>query len=341
MIVGLQNHEATCSTVVLPRRNETNAIESSLLQICGLVDCLGEYGLAGRDDGSIGRSPACTPLWLHGQRSASLPFALSLCYLRCLSVSFVSFARRLLPLGLRSWLVARRRDHRLQWNRAGSVDLGQLRRLTPISPIFGIDRGLPVDRYYIEKFLQENAAMIRGRTLELGDPTYIKKFGGAGVTRIDVLHVAAGNPAATIVADLTDAGHIEAELFDCIILTQSLQMIYDFKAALRTLFRILRPGGTLLLTTHGITKIARRLGRDDWGEYWHFTTQSAEAVFAETFPGAAVKVTPWGNVLAATAYLHELAAEELTRKELDHLDPDFEVIVSVRARKPAAAPTGQ
>lgn len=254
---------------------------------------------------------------------------------------FVSFARRLLPSGVRSWLVATQRDRGPQWRRVGSIDMGQLRRVTPISPIFGIDRGLPVDRYYIEKFLQANAAVIRGRTLELGEPTYIKKFGGTSVTQTDVLHVAPGNPEATIVADLTDAGHIESELFDCIIFTQALQMIYDFKAALRTLFRILRPGGTLLLTTHGITKIARRLGRDDWGEYWHFTTQSAEAVFAETFPGAAVKVTPWGNVLAATAYLHGLAAEELTRKELHHLDPDFEVIVSITARKSAAAPTGR
>ena len=210
--------------------------------------------------------------------------------------------------------------------------------MSPISSIFGIDRGLPVDRYYIERFLQTNSAVIRGRVLGLGDSTYIKKFGGPNVTQIDVLHLVPGNHEATIVADLTDADHIESDLFDCIIFTQSLQMIYDFKAALRTLFRILRPGGTLLLTTHGITKIARRIGRDDWGEYWHFTTQSAERFMAETFPGAAIEVTPWGNLLTASAYLYGLAAEELTPNELDYPDPDYEVIVSVRARKPRATP---
>jgi SAM-dependent methyltransferase len=242
-------------------------------------------------------------------------------------------AKAILPQRFRAWIVAQRRGHRLQWPRACAVDMGQLRRLKPISPIFGIDRGLAVDRHYIETFLQQNSDGIRGRVLEMGDATYINKFGGNRVTQIDVLHAAEGNPEATIVADLTNAEHLESNQFDCIIFTQSLQMIYDFRAALRTLHRILRPGGVLLLTTHGISKIARRLGRDDWGEYWRFTTQSAEAVFAETFPDSEVEVRPWGNVLTATAYLYGLAAEELTREELDSLDPDFEVIVSVKARK--------
>jgi SAM-dependent methyltransferase len=242
-------------------------------------------------------------------------------------------AKAILPQRLRAWIVGQRRTRRLQWPRAGAVDFGQLRRVKPISPIFGMDRGLAVDRYYIEAFLREHSSDIRGRALEMGDATYIRKFGSDGVTQIDVLHVAPGNPEATIVADLTRDDHLESNQFDCIVFTQSLQMIYDFKTSLRTLHRILRPGGVLLLTTHGISKIARRLGRDDWGEYWRFTTQSAAAVFAETFPGAQVEIQSWGNVLTAAAYLYGLAAEELSHEELDSLDPDFEVIVSVRAKK--------
>lgn len=196
-----------------------------------------------------------------------------------------------------------------------------------------MDRGLPVDRFYIEQFLSENRDAIRGRALEMGDAFYIKKFGVERVSQIDILHVVAGNPEATIVADLTQADHVADDQFDCIIFTQSLQMIYDFRTALETLHRILRPGGVLLMTTHGISKIARRLGRDDWGEYWRFTTQSTEALFAETFPGAEVTVRSWGNVLAATAYLHGIATEELGQEELLEDDPDFEVIISVRAQK--------
>lgn len=225
------------------------------------------------------------------------------------------------------------RRYRLQWPRTGSVNFGDLGRVTPVSPIFGIDRGQPVDRYYIEKFLESNAADIQGRCLEMGDAFYINKFGGDAVSRIDVLHVAEGNPDATIVGDLTSADHIPSDAFDCIIFTQSLQMIYDMKAALHTLHRILKPGGILLLTSHGISKIGRRLGRDDWGEYWHLTTQSLEALVRETFPGADSQVRSFGNVMSAVAYLHGLATEELVISELDYLDPDFEVIVTARVVK--------
>ena len=153
-----------------------------------------------------------------------------------------------------------------------------------MSPIFGIDRGFPVERYYIEKFLDRHRTDVRGRCLEMGDSFYINKFGDDRVTKIDVMHVKEGNPCATIVADLTSADHVPSDIFDCIIFTQSLQMIFDMKSALRTLHRILKPGGVLLLTSHGISKIGRRLGRDGWGEYWRITTQSAERLFGELSP---------------------------------------------------------
>lgn len=242
-------------------------------------------------------------------------------------------AKKIFPASFRAWVVRLMRRYRLQWPRAGTVKFGDLGRTTPISPIFGIDRGLPIDRYYIEAYLQKNAADIRGRCLEMGDAFYINKFGGSKVTQTDVLHVTEGNPEATLVGDLTDAGHIPSDQFDCIIFTQSIQMIYDMKAALRTLHRILKPGGVLLLTTHGISKIGRRLGRDDWGEYWHLTTQSCDTLFKETFPGATYEVASYGNVLTACASLHGLATEELSATELDVCDPDFEVVVTVRAVK--------
>ena len=147
------------------------------------------------------------------------------------------------------------------------------------------------------------------------------------------MHYVEGNPQATIVGDLTSADHIDSNSFDCIIFTQSLQMIYDLKAALHTLHRILKPGGVLLLTSAGISKIARQLGEDDWGEYWHLTSQSAKALFDETFPGAEVQVDSYGNVLSAISFLHGLAAEEIDKKKLDYKDSKYEVLVVVRAIK--------
>lgn len=248
-------------------------------------------------------------------------------------MSWVDAMKGVLPTSVRTGVVRLMRRYRLQWPRTGTVNFGDLGRVTPISPIFGLERGQPVDRYYIERFLESNAADIRGRCLEMGDAYYINKFGEGKPDRIDVMHVAEGNPDATIVADLTDADHVPSDSFDCIIFTQSLQMIYDMKAALRTLHRILRPGGVVLITSHGISKIGRRLGRDDWGEYWHLTTQSLEALVRETFPGKTSQVSSYGNVLSALAYLHGLATEELSASELDYCDPDFEVIVTARVVK--------
>src|SRR6185503_1474005 len=57
-------------------------------------------------------------------------------------------------------------------------DWGDLRRLRPVSRTFGYDRGLPVDRYYIESFLERNRRDIDGRTLEIGDDEYTRRFGG-------------------------------------------------------------------------------------------------------------------------------------------------------------------
>ena len=43
-------------------------------------------------------------------------------------------------------------------------------------------------------------------------------------------------------------------------------------------------------------------------------------------------------MLAAIAFLHGLAASELRRKELDYRDPDYEVVITLRAVKPETAP---
>jgi len=72
-----------------------------------------------------------------------------------------SIAERL-PVALRRWLRTQQHRHRLQWPRRGTVDFGALRRLTPVSRIVGFDRGLPIDRYYIERFLGATRQEKRG-----------------------------------------------------------------------------------------------------------------------------------------------------------------------------------
>jgi SAM-dependent methyltransferase len=218
----------------------------------------------------------------------------------------------------------------MRW-RPGAVRFGSLRRLTPISTTFGFDRGLPIDRFYIESFLRASLADIHGRTLEVADNAYTCKFGAGHVVQSDVLHAESGNPAATIVADLSRGEGLPSEAFDCIILTQTLQMIYDLRTSLRLLCEALKPGGVLLATVPGISQISRH-DMDRWGDYWRFTTLSAQRLFEDAGP-MDVTVKAYGNVLAAVAFLHGLAAEELREDELNWPDPDYELLIAVRAVK--------
>jgi len=228
------------------------------------------------------------------------------------------------------WIAERLRG---RWRRLRGrrIDFGSLRRLTPVSESFGFDRGLPIDRFYIEEFLGRHTTDIRGRVLEVGDDAYTRMFGGERVTRRDVLHVDASNPAATIVGDLARGDGIPSDAFDAIILTQTLHLLFDVKAAVETLYRITAPGGTVLATVPGITPISRDEWRTSW--YWSLTPLSARALFEPLFGAANVSVEWHGNVLAATSFLQGIAAQELDERELRHHDPRYPMLIAIRARK--------
>jgi peptidoglycan/xylan/chitin deacetylase (PgdA/CDA1 family)/glycosyltransferase involved in cell wall biosynthesis len=223
----------------------------------------------------------------------------------------------------------------LQARGLSRVEWGELRRTQPLSSCWGLDRGKPVDRYYIERFLDCHRADVRGRVLEVRDTRYTQQFGGSAVASSDVLDIDSTNDAATIVSDLRSAGAIADNSYDCIILTQVLQFIDDIGAALAECFRILRPGGTLLATAPCITRVDVETGPD--GDYWRLTEASARKHFAAVFPMHAFEVSTFGNVGACSAFLQGISAEEMTPADLDPLDPAFPLVVAVRAVKRDAA----
>jgi SAM-dependent methyltransferase len=219
----------------------------------------------------------------------------------------------------------------VDWRRRRPPNLGDLRRVTPIDPNWGFERGTPIDRVYVERFVGAHAADIRGRVLEIAAPDYTTRF-GTDVEQVDVLMATDGNPEATIVGDLTDAPHIPSDAFDCAIVTQTLQFVYDVRSALATLHRILAPGGVLLATVPGLTKISP--GEDEeYGEWWHYTARSVQRLGEEAFGERGVEVRSYGNVLSATAFLYGLAESDLRREELDARDRLYEVTIGLRAVK--------
>jgi SAM-dependent methyltransferase len=213
-----------------------------------------------------------------------------------------------------------------RWRRPRSLYLLRL-PAAPISNCYGMDRGAPVDRYFIERFLDENRDAIRGRCLEVRDADYTRRF-GAGVTRADVLDIDRANVNATIYGDLRRLDGVADATYDCVILTQVLLYIDDLDSAVRETARILKPGGTVLATVPCLQRIERT------PHFWKFTRSSVEYLFAKCFPREGLQVRSWGNAMAGVAIWVGLAQEDICRSRLDEHDPSFECTISVRATKP-------
>jgi SAM-dependent methyltransferase len=204
------------------------------------------------------------------------------------------------------------------------------RDLEPVSRNYGFERGKPVDRWYIEQFLRQNDQDVRGRVLELYEPTYTQWFGGDRVTHSEVLHHGDENPQATLIGDLRTGEGVPEGAFDTFIFTQTLHLIPDPEAAIRGTHRALAPGGVLLGTLPGISRVCTD-DRPVWGDWWRFTTDGARKLFTDVYGEGNVEVDAVGNVLTAAAFLYGLSAEELEQSELEHRDTDYELLVTVRA----------
>jgi glycosyltransferase involved in cell wall biosynthesis/SAM-dependent methyltransferase len=324
-----RQHPDSCCNQAIAAGRDRAALEAFLGWLDGYLE---ENGHAGTTVAKVvrellGRARPGTP----AARGAGVKTALGTALRRARQVG-----DRVVPARVRSWvgLLTHGSHHSPP---AGWVHMGSLRRVAPISMYFGFDRGQPVDRYYIERFLDAHRADIRGRVLEVGDREYTRRFGGDRVARSDVLHARPGNPEATLVGDLCTGENIPETAFDCIILTQVLPFVWDVPAAIRIAANALAPGGVLLATAPGISQISRH-DADRWGDFWRFTSQSIRRLFESVFPPEQVEVTVFGNALAATALLHGIAAQELRGRELDETHPDYEVVLCVRAvRLPADA----
>lgn len=219
----------------------------------------------------------------------------------------------------------RRIRHRPRW--------GNLRRLEPLSDRFGYDRGTPIDRWYTARFLVAHADAIRGIVGEVAEATCARVYGGEAVERVEVIDLDPTNTAATLVADLTDPDALPADRFNCMLLMQTLQYLPDPLRSLQGIGRSVRPGGCLLLAAPALTPHDAK--EADGGDYWRFWPAGLESLIRRALPGATCTINAYGNVLAATAYLYGLSAEELRDDELAYHDPRYPVVVCARVDLPS------
>jgi peptidoglycan/xylan/chitin deacetylase (PgdA/CDA1 family) len=211
------------------------------------------------------------------------------------------------------------------------VRFGDLARTSPVSRDWGYERGRPIDRYYIERFIAACAGDVRGRVLEIQEPDYTTRFGGSRVARSDVLDIDPANPRATVIADLRDAPNLGADSYDCVILTQTVHVIDDMPRVIDECRRILRPDGVLLCTLPCSSRVCLEYGPD--GDFWRVTEAGARRLFEPVFGQGAVTARAHGNVLASTAFAYGLACEDVDETDLDVDDPFNPLIVCVRAVK--------
>lgn len=228
------------------------------------------------------------------------------------------------PPWLRRWVVPRPRGR----TRRDLIARVRNQQYAPVSRSFGYERGLPVARFYIEQFISIHKADIRGRSLEVKNDNYLRRFGDHQVTEFHVLDIDEQNEQANLFADLEVVGSLPSG-FDCIILTQTIHYIFDMRVALENCYRALAPGGTLLLTAPGVQN-------SDDGEldYWRFTKRTLPSLVDHVCPDATSEFYTYGSLPTSIAALQGLAVEDLDEIELAHVDDLFPVILAAQIKKP-------
>jgi SAM-dependent methyltransferase len=211
------------------------------------------------------------------------------------------------------------------WHRGMPRSARALPRLPdePLSRRYGLDRGRPIDRVLIERFLERHAGDVRGRGVEIYEPTYLERFGAGRLSRIDVLDADPASTRATIRGDLSA---LPAGAFDCFVMTQTLQLIADPLAALRQTHDALAPGGVLLATVPGISQISPG---DAFPDHVRYTSHGLRALAEQVFEEP--EVMAHGNVRAAAAFLYGLAEHEVPPATLHGDDPAYELVITLRA----------
>lgn len=195
----------------------------------------------------------------------------------------------------------------------------------PFSECFGLDRGSAIDRYYIEKFLEENKGVITGKCLEIAESTYTLKYGSD--VEPYILHVE-GWGENTIKGNLETGEGIEEEQFDCAIITQTLMFTYNLESVAQNIYKMLKKGGSALITVAGISQISL-YDQKNWGSYFGFHEDAMNKLFVPVFGEKNVQITSHGNVKTVMGFLYGLCFEDLKQSDFEYDDPAYPLIITV------------
>ena len=236
-------------------------------------------------------------------------------------------SRRFVPQAVRMRLRPVRARY-VAWRRRRPPALGDLRRVTPIDPNWGFERGTPIDRYYLHHFFDSERALITGDVLEVQNSSYTRRY-GRDLRRADTFDVVP-QFSPTYLCDLAHSdGVLPSAAYDCVILPNTLQHLRELDRCLASLWRVVRPGGTILASAAGLIPLTA-----DAPDYWRLSPAGWAEVLQREWAGSELSVVGHGNCLAAVAAQLGLALEELSDGELNAFDTRYPVLTTIRSRKP-------
>jgi SAM-dependent methyltransferase len=226
--------------------------------------------------------------------------------------AFVDLARELFVGGLLSRPV-------------GEIDLGDLRRLAPFDPMFGFTRGTPIDRYYLERFIEHIRPEVRGAVLEIGGKRANREtYGFDAATEYRAMDIKR-SPDVDLVGDVHDRGLIPPGTLDAIVIFNVLEHCARPWVVAENLRGWLRVGGKVFAMVPSVQRVHRQ-PRDYWRPY----PDGMEALFADF---ARCQLFVYGNPLTALAAIMGIAVQELSTDELDRVNTGYPVATCVIAEK--------
>jgi hypothetical protein len=206
----------------------------------------------------------------------------------------------------------------------GSIDFGDLKRERPFCPHFGHFRGTPIDRYYLDRFIDEIRDEVKGVTLEIGGSKGNKelyKFNNATT----YLTMDLGGPDLDIVGDAHDPNIIEEASLDTVVLFNVLEHCEQPWAVVDNIYRWLKPNGQVVCMVPN----AQRVHRVPF-DYWRILPDALNSIFSR-FPKRKLHV--YGNPVTVTASYYGIASEEFSREELDYYHENYPVANCIHAQK--------
>lgn len=199
-------------------------------------------------------------------------------------------------------------------------------RLIPFCPEFGTGRGGSISHEYVDRFVMKNRDRVFGRVLDFGNRSYEKHFDSSKIISYDVFDIVK-TPVCTLRGDIQNCPEIPKESFDVIICTQVLEHVAAPEKALSELYRLLAPGGLLLLSVPFHSFIH---GSPD--DYWRFTPSALKKMVSR-WDFETVHYDGYGNTYAAGMYSLGLGLADISREMMESHDDREPLVLTCEARK--------